>query len=71
MAMEAVANIFLVGNSLYNSVFGTELFDLKATQILRRRTIDCIQIAILFFIFLHLFVDMLQYFQCKSAILYQ
>ena len=71
MAMEAVADIFSVGYTLDNTVFFTELLDLKTAQILRWGSVDGIQIAVLFLVLGDLLVDMLQNFYRKCTVFHQ
>ena len=71
MAMEAVADIFSVGYTLDNTVFFTELLDLKTAQILRRGSVDGIQIAVLFLVLGNFLVDMLQNFYRKCTVFHQ
>ena len=67
----ARGNIFSVGYTLDNTVFFTELLDLKTAQILRWGSVDGIQIAVLFLVLGDLLVDMLQNFYRKCTVFHQ
>ena len=71
MAVEAVADIFSVGNALNNTVLFTELLYLQTAQILCGSSVDGVQVAVLFLVFRNFLIDMLQYFHSESPILYQ
>ena len=70
MAVEAVAYILSVRYIFNNAVFFTELLYLQAAKVLCRCCIDGIEIAVFFFKLIDLFIDMLQYFQCKLTVFY-
>ena len=69
MAVEAVADIRSVRNTLNNSVHLTELFYLQTAETLCRCTVDCIQISIFLLKLVYFIIDIFQNFQGKSTIL--
>ena len=69
MAVEAVAHIRTIRNPLHDTVHLSELLYLKAAETLCRSTVNGIQIAVLIFVLLYFFIDILQYFQGKLAVL--
>ena len=71
MTVKAVRNILLIGHTLDNTIFCTELFYLQTAQILCRRTVDRIEVSVLFLVFRDLIINMLQYLQRKSAVFYK
>ena len=68
MAVETVAHIWSVRNTLNDSVHLTELFYLKAAETLCRCSVDCIKITVLFLILVYLVIDISQNFQSKLTI---
>ena len=71
MTVEAVADIFPVGNLLDNTVLFPKLLDLKATQIFRRSSVNSIQTVILFLKLLDHLIDMNECSKCEGTILHQ
>ena len=71
VTVEAVGHILPVGHALHNAVLSPELLHLQTAEILSRRAVDGIKVPVRFLIFFNLMVDVLQYFQCESAILHQ
>ena len=68
MAVEAVADIRSVRNTLNNSVHLTELFYLQTAETLCRCTVDCIQISIFLLKLVYFIIDVFQNFQGKLSI---
>jgi len=69
MAVETVAHIWSVRNTLNDSVHLTELFYLKAAETLCRCSVDCVKIAIFLLVLIYLVIDIFQDFQSKGTIL--
>ena len=52
-----------------NPVFFAELLNLQSAKAFRRRTVDCIQPAVLLLELIYLIVDMVHNFQGKGSVL--
>ncbi len=71
MTVEAVADILPVRNALHDAILRAELLDLQPAEILRRRAVNGIQIAVLFLKTIDFFIDILKNFNRKRAIFHQ
>ena len=71
MAVKTVAHIRPVRYIFHDSIFLTELLYLHTTQILSRCSVNRIQIAVFFFKFIDLHVDIFHGLDGKCSILYQ
>ena len=69
MTVEAVAYIRSVGNIFNDSVFFTELLNLKTAKTLCRCYVDRIEISILFYVSENGFINMFQNLQGKLTVL--
>ena len=67
--METVAHIRAVGYIFHNTVFLTELLDLKTTQALCRCSVNGIENTVLFLILVDLLVNVSHNLQSKLAVL--
>ena len=69
MAVEAIADIRSVRNTLYDSIHLAELLNLKTTEALCRCSVDRIEVSVLLLELVYFVIDIFQYFQCKLSIL--
>ncbi len=71
MAVEAVAHILPVGNALHDAVFVAELLHLQAAQVLCRRAVDGVQVAVRLLEFIDPLVDIFQHLDGEFSVLHQ
>ena len=67
MAVERIGYIFSVAYTLDNTVFLSELLNLKAAKAFCGSSVDCIEVAVFFLKLVNLFVNVFKYFNCANC----